>query len=348
MSGEESLLLPASSTLAGLLREPPPWQRHLGFVVTAGNLARRGGVVTPQVSCREVVTMFITHPDQHAVTVLDPHGTPVGLLRRLEVLARASSRFFLELNGNRACTLLMDRYPVVFDIDTSIDRMTEVVSALRESHLIDGFIITEGGRFFGVGRFGDLLKAVNDLQLANARHANPLTMLPGNAVIDGHVERMLAGSAPFTVAYFDLDNFKPFNDVYGYRQGDDVIRLCARLIQEACDPTRDFLGHVGGDDFIAVMTSPDWEERIRRVLARFDEAVPGLVRLDHLAAGGYHTTDRSGQLAFHPLTSLSAGVVVVVPGEYGFHAEVAERAAEAKKQAKKKPGSSYFVERRRY
>jgi diguanylate cyclase (GGDEF)-like protein len=314
---------------------------------TAEQLARRNHVVDEKLLCREVVELFREDPELLSLPVLDDEERPIGLLRRATVLTRASDRYFLDLFGKRQCTILMDKEPLRFDAATSLSVMSEVVANLRESYITDGFIVTRHGQYFGTGKVTDLLKAVSDLQLFTARYANPLTQLPGNVPIDRHIDLLLSAEKPFTVAYFDLDNFKPYNDIYGYKKGDEIIQLCARVIQQSLDDHLDFLGHVGGDDFIAVMQSENWEARVQSVLAQFDTEIEKYFDAPHLAARGYVTMDRRGQEVFHPLCSVSAGIAMIDPHEYGTHAEVAMVASEAKRQAKKDPGSSYFVERRR-
>ncbi|MDG4870355.1 diguanylate cyclase, partial [Guyparkeria sp. 1SP6A2] len=84
---------------------------------------------------------------------------------------------------------------------------------------------------------------------------------------------------------WDIDHFKPFNDVYGYRIGDDIIRLAARVLTQAADPQVDFVGHIGGDDFLMVLCSSDWEERLERVCKAFDAGVRSFFSPEHLAAG---------------------------------------------------------------
>lgn len=316
-------------------------------LMTARDLARRGSAVSPDLSCATVVSLFLQDRDICSIVVLDSHERAIGILRRLDVLARASVRFFPELYGERPCSSMMDTEMTVVDVAAPLDEMSSVVGNMREAHLIDGFIVTDQGQYYGSGRFSDLLRAVSEQQIAFARYANPLTLLPGNTAVDAKVDRLLAVDVPFRVAYFDLDHFKPFNDAYGYKQGDEVIRLCARLIQQELDPALDFLGHIGGDDFVAVMRSTNWEMRIKAVLAHFDLAVRDIFTAAHVAAGGYSAADRAGNLQFHPITSLSVGVVSIRPGDYHRHAEVSQQASDAKKQAKKTQGSSYFVERRR-
>jgi diguanylate cyclase (GGDEF)-like protein len=150
----------------------------------------------------------------------------------------------------------------------------------------------------------------------------------------------------FVVAYFDLDYFKAFNDEYGYRLGDDVIQLAASVLAEVINPDVDFLGHIGGDDYVVVFSSTDWEKKVQNTLKQFDLAVRPFFTAEHLAARGFITQNRQNVDVFHPLVGISAGVVVVEPGTIESPAELSHRLAETKKLAKKMSGSSYFVDRR--
>lgn len=141
---------------------------------------------------------------------------------------------------------------------------------------------------------------------------------------------------------------KPFNDVHGDTRGDELILACARSIQRHLDPDLDFLGHVGGDDFVAVLRSEDWEARLQRVLEEFEASIRPLFSVHQLAEGGYVGVDRNGRQVFHPLTSLSIGVLPVQPGTFERYADIAATVAECKAQAKRLPGNSCFVDRRRY
>lgn len=345
-----SCLLPDTDAL--LLRMQAGKQADLAAshgaarVATAEQLSRRVHVVTEALSCAEVVSLFQEDPELYSLPVLDQDERPAGLLRRLRVLARASDRYFIDLFGKRSCGLLMDQQPLCFETVTPLRAMAEAVVGMREEYIIDGFIVTRHGRYFGSGRVTDLLKAVSDAQLLSARYANPLTLLPGNVQIDGHIDRLLEHGQPFYVAHFDLNHFKPFNDVYGYKKGDEVILLCASIIQQHIDETQDFLGHIGGDDFVVTFQSLNWESRIQSILNAFDQQVAHFFSEAHRAAGAYLTLDRKGVETLQPLTSLSVGVVLAQHGEYENHAELSNAASNAKKMAKRANGSGYFVERR--
>jgi GGDEF domain-containing protein len=224
--------------------------------------------------------------------------------------------------------------------------MSQAVAQLDDQQLMDGFFVTEHGRYLGVGRMTDLIRAVSEQQIVTARYANPLTLLPGNVPIDQYIQSCLSAQRNFVVGHFDLDNFKAFNDVYGYSAGDEVIRLAASVLKAHTLDAGDFLGHIGGDDFVMVYCSADWEHRAQAALDDFDLRVRSHFRPEHMAAGGLVTNNRQGVAVFHALVSLSAGLVRIAPGDYELPSEISGHLVEAKKQAKQVAGSSYFIDRR--
>lgn len=314
--------------------------------LTARNLVRAQPTVDATVTGNHVLKIFHDEPALNALAVVDCHMAIVGVLRAQHILRRGTEFFFHELDGRRSCARLMDPQPLVFDVDTPLFDMSKAVTELDDRLLADGFLVTEHHKYLGAGRMTDLIKAVTAQQLMAARHANPLTQLPGNLPIEQHLQRLLNSRTAFVVGYFDLDNFKSFNDVYGYAAGDEVIRMTGKVLEQVIDPVQDFLGHIGGDDFMAVFCSHDWEQRVQLALNRFDERVRPHFRSVHLAEGGLTTNNRQGVEVFHGLVTLSAGIVKVAPGDCTWPTEISPRLAEAKKQAKLTPGSSYFIDRR--
>ena len=225
-----------------------------------------------------------------------------------------------------------------------IEELSHFMAEADSRHFADGFIITENGRYIGVSSGQDLLRELTQMQLEAARYANPLTLLPGNVPINEHIERLLHANTSFVACYCDLDHFKPFNDTYSYRKGDEMIQLTGRILSWACDPKLDFIGHIGGDDFILLMQSRDWKARCEQALRSFEQAAELLFKEEHLAAGGYSSEGRDGTVKFHPLTSLSIGATQAAPGQFMSHHEVSAAMTDAKKMAKKVNGNSLFIE----
>lgn len=313
---------------------------------TARKLLRQVEPVAPETSSEAVFSRFEAEPELHAIPVVKD-GRPVGLINRhafMEAYVRPYSR---DLYGRKSCTRFMDASPLVIEKDMSIPDLSFTLAGAERRYLAEGFIITDQGKYLGLGTGQDLVREITEMQLAAARYANPLTLLPGNVPTDEHIDRLLKARARFCACYCDLDNFKPFNDAYGYRRGDELIQLAAHVLSSARDPACDFIGHIGGDDFILLLQSPDWEARCRQALDQFAQAARALFDPEDLNRGGFEAQDRQGQPVFYPLTSLSIGVVVIEPGSTVSHYEVAALASEAKKQAKRIPGNSLFVERRR-
>ena len=314
--------------------------------VSADNLVVPAPSVNPTTVSQDVLELMMQHPDLHAVAVVD-EGIPVGIIHRPALLDRFITLYGRELHGRKPCCDLMDDDPLIVDKATRMTELSELVVKKGKAAFTQGFIITNEGRYLGLGSGFDLMREVTKMQIVAARYANPLSGLPGNVPIQEHMERLLANEQTFITAYFDLDHFKPYNDVYGFRRGDDIIQLLARILRESCDLELDFIGHIGGDDFVVLFQSLDWETRCHSILARFDRECRALFNPEHVAAGGYHSEDRRGAMAFHALVSLSIGVVLVDPAHFHQYQEVARAASEAKRMAKRIDGSRLFIDQRR-
>jgi diguanylate cyclase (GGDEF)-like protein len=148
--------------------------------------------------------------------------------------------------------------------------------------------------------------------------------------------------APFHACYCDLNSFKPFNDQYGYWQGDEMLKLAAAVLSEACDQRKDFLGHVGGDDFLVLFQSEDWETRIRAAMARFNTSAVRLYKPEDAASGGIRSEDRHGNPRFYGFVTIAVGVVPVTSGTEADSDAIATLAAAAKREAKRAPDGFFL------
>jgi diguanylate cyclase (GGDEF)-like protein len=180
-------------------------------------------------------------------------------------------------------------------------------------------------------------------QLQEAQQSNPLTLLPGNREIDSEIFRLMALRTPFAVCHADIDNFKPFNDEYGYQQGDQVLLHLAGLCRSAAAEGLDFVGHPGGDDFILIMRSQDWQRRIARIVECFSASCARFYSEAHRLAGGFIGRDRSGTERKFSLMTLSVGAVNVDPSRYSGSAELMRVLSAAKQRAKSRPGNTLIL-----
>jgi EAL domain-containing protein (putative c-di-GMP-specific phosphodiesterase class I)/GGDEF domain-containing protein len=315
--------------------------------VTARKLLMEIEPVSPQCENDGVFARFEQDPALLVLPVVDSAGTPLGMINRYSLIDRFARPFRRELFGKKPCTLFMDSAPIIVDHNTSIQELGHRLSQSAQHHLLDGFLITENDRYIGIGSSQSLMALITDMQIRAARYANPLTQLPGNVPINEHIDRLLNPGVDFAACYCDLDNFKPYNDTYGYRRGDELIQFLGALLLEVADSRLDFVGHIGGDDFILILQSHDWQQRLTLALRLFDDGIADFLDQEHLREGGYRGEDRKGREVFHPLPTLSIGCILVDVNSYHSHHEVSAAVSDAKKQAKKIPGSALFIERRR-
>ena len=182
------------------------------------------------------------------------------------------------------------------------------------------------------------------------RNLSPLTGLPGNIRIQDEIQRKVEEGLQFAVLHCDLDNFKAFNDHYGFHKGDRVIQTTAKFLQEAVEEfarADGFVGHVGGDDFIMVVPPEVAETAARRVVDRFEAEVPNWYDRDDYERGFIEVEDRQGNVQKFSPISVSIGVATTATRRFSHYSEVVDVATEMKQFAKRQSGSSYAVDRRR-
>ncbi|MBA4254939.1 MAG: diguanylate phosphodiesterase [Polaromonas sp.] len=294
-------------------------------------------VLRPTDQLEDVAAEFQRHPDLHALAVVDEHNHPLGLINRQGFMNDYARLYFREIHGRKPVLHHANLHPRIIERDFDVEELVGILTSQDQRYLADGFIVTDNGRYVGLGTGDQLVRSVTEARIEAARHANPLTFLPGNIPITQHIQRLLSTRSPFVAAYVDLNHFKPFNDLYGYWRGDEMIRLAASVVTRHCAPQYDFVGHVGGDDFIVLFQSPDWHERCRLIIDDFALHAMGLFDESARLDGGIHAEDRHGVKRFFPCTTLAIGVVTVAPGQCQLAEDVANQAALAKHDAKLAP-----------
>jgi len=310
--------------------------------ITAAQIVRQTPIMSGESKISDVMQWFLSNSELAILPLVDGIQA-VGLMLRERFFAKLfSSRYGLELYGKKPIKLFIDKAPLSFELSTPLESVSQQLTSTLGYDT--AFVITDNGAYYGIGTVRDLLEVITRQQIQNAKHANPLTLLPGSVPINDYINHLLAENQAFAVGYFDLDNFKPFNDAYGYSAGDDIIKAVADTLQQFIGKDCGIVGHIGGDDFIVVFTCADWLTCCKQVLADFESQVPKHYNADHIKAGGIHGEDRSGQPNFFPLISLSVGIVAPeVCNRCQSHVDIADLAASAKKSAKQILGNSYFV-----
>lgn len=193
------------------------------------------------------------------------------------------------------------------------------------------------------------IKNILGLLYAN-RRVSPLTGLPGNVQIQAEIKKRLLNKEKFSMMYFDLDNFKAYNDVYGFIKGDEIIKFTAKVILKNVHTDKyedSFVGHIGGDDFVAIISEKDCENVCQNIITDFDSNIKRYYSLADAERGYLEVANRKGIIEEFPLTSISIGVVEVEKNKFFNVLEIGEAGASVKHLAKTIQGSTYVIDRRK-
>lgn len=181
------------------------------------------------------------------------------------------------------------------------------------------------------------------------RRVSPLTGLPGNVQIQAEMKKRLLNQEDFAILYIDLDNFKAYNDIYGFLNGDEIIKFTSRCMSKYMNTCEEdsFIGHIGGDDFVAITSNIECEKICQDIILEFENGVQKYFNDADLERGYLEVPNRKCVLEQFPLTTISIGVVIVDKGRFHNVLEIGEVAAQVKHLAKTTPGSTYIIDRRK-
>ncbi|AYC32221.1 GGDEF domain-containing protein [Pseudomonas cavernae] len=293
----------------------------------------------------EVLEAFRQQANLNSLAVLNEQQQPVGIVHRHSLSEALLKPFATDLLARKPISRLMNTDFLAIEQGQSLQKASRLLTSRARQRMEEDFIITQHGRYLGLGRVIDVLKLITELKIQQARHANPLTLLPGNVPIQLCLTRLLQQNRQAVICYVDIDSFKPFNDLYGYAKGDEVLLCLAQCLSERVDPARDFVGHIGGDDFLLVLGSQDWRARLNKLLEDFQGQCRHFYKAEHLEAGCIIAHNRQGQRQEYQLLSLSLGVVQLHPESCPQldASQLASLASEAKRHAKALPGYSLHI-----
>jgi diguanylate cyclase (GGDEF)-like protein len=352
---EESLLLwqyPSPMPIQEQASQPNEPQIEVGsreeFI---GEIAIRPDPVLPDDTIPAALNRFQSDPGLHVLPVVE-QGMVIGIINRstfLEEHVIGRHGFGIHINYSKKLRDLMAPVELKVESSTTIEEAAKLIQASRQSLTrMDNICVIADKEYFGIVNVNKLFDAITNINLAIAKGASPLTGLPGNESIQREITGRMAQKSPFDIGYIDIDNFKPYNDCYGFQKGDIVIKTLGEALVQVLDQagTTSFRGHIGGDDFI-VITEPHQAENISyRIIEAFEKNLPIFHGEQDFSAGCYSATNRKGEQETFGLLSISIGIVNTHQTPVTSYPQLASLSTEVKKAAKKLPGSSVVVNRR--
>jgi len=293
----------------------------------------------------QVIIDYLNSMQEPLDVIIVENEIPIGLLNHNIFFQQLATKYGIALYSNRPIKLLMEKNPLIIDYKTSIEETAAQALNRDTKHTYDSIIIVKHNKYYGTVTIKKLLEVTTKLELNRARHANPLTGLPGNNVIEWTLAHHLKTPAPFAIIYVDIDNFKVYNDIYGFEAGDNILIATAKLLHQAAikNNNKFFLGHIGGDDFIIFIPVEKIEDVCNWIIEEFDKEVPNFYSSTHRQRKYIIAKNRSGEVEKFPLMTISLAVLKV-ENKIGLTSTIlASKAAAIKKECKTIHESAFVV-----
>jgi len=308
-----------------------------------GEIAKSVECVPFDTPCDQVDRMFQGNQSLQGLVILDKDVSP-GLITRTNFYQKMGTRYGYNLYLKRSIKLLANNSPLLVDYFASVVEVSKLAMIRPDEEVYDDVIIKKEDFVYGVVSIKELLLKVADIQAQVASYLNPLTFLPGNYTIDEKMNNLFNHQKEFTVMYIDLDRFKPYNDYYGFKKGDEFLQFTATILKECFNPADSFVGHIGGDDFIVLLNHFDYEDYCQAVIKNFDEQMRHYYSKEHLAQKSIYSENRSGEMEAIPLVTISIAVVRNEGSSFNSVEELVAEATRLKKVCKMKSGSCFYAE----
>lgn len=285
--------------------------------------------------------IFMESGQLHGVVVVD-QKRPIALISRVYFYEKIGTQYGYDLYMNRNVELLIEKRPLIADYNEPITKVSKLAMEREENELYDYVVVTRNGEFIGVVSIRSLLIKFAEIQTEIAVFSNPLTGFPGNIIIQ-HKLKSSVEDGKFSVLYIDLDHFKTYNDTYGFKKGDELLQETANILKRNIMSENEFIGHIGGDDFIIILNHWDYHDICNRVIRDFDDKLRDFYNKEDLNNQYVIAENRNGKIGKIPLVTLSIAVACNQFHHFNNVEDVIKETTRLKKICKSNNHSCYYA-----
>ena len=307
--------------------------------VQINNICKPFRTISRNILVYQVEEMLKNDPSLPGFCITED-DTVVGVITRNELFKYISGLYGYTLYSNKPIQKIMSVEFMNIDHKVSIDIVAKLAMQRSKNKIYDFITITKEDKYLGIVTIKDLLEKTIRIEVSNARHLNPLSGLPGSVIVQEQLQKCISSERKFFVLYFDLDNFKSYNDVYGFGNGDLVLKSTTEIIQNNI-PKDDFVGHIGGDDFVAIVSDCDVSALCAYLINDFDESIDEFYNEEDIKKGYIISKNRRGVEESFPLMSIS--IAVLSTQHYRDMTEMTLHIAKVKKLCKQNKVSTYLI-----
>ena len=282
-------------------------QKMPSFFGNVGSICQRLGTTTCDTKAIAIFEFMKSRPEITEVCVVDDDQRVCGLLTKQYLDKCLGGRYGYSLYSKDTVGDLLDDNYLEVDCRMPIEMVSRLALIRPKQVLYDAIVVSDNGIYVGIVTVKDLLEASVSIQVERAMDTNPLTHLPGNIQIQDRISSLLFSNEKLSIMYLDLDNFKAYNDAYGFENGDMMIKAVAKCMRDACS-NREFRGHVGGDDFVIISENYNLEEVFRNIIDSFHSCLADLYSEEDFTRGQIDSQNRQGEPEIFPLASISGAL----------------------------------------
>lgn len=306
-----------------------------------GELVEEVPIISPSTINKTVNKLFSENSKIQGIVVVKKE-VPIALITRTKFYEKLGTLYGYNLFMGRSIELMVEKEPLIVDYFQTITEVSKLAMEREEEARYDYVIVTKGNNYMGIVSIQRLLMKLVEVQVEFASYLNPLTRLPGNHIIEEKLAEILHQDQ-FSLLYFDLDHFKAYNDTYGFKRGDDLLQSIAELLKRTISKKGYFLGHIGGDDFIAVLNHYDFISICQHIIQEFEQIIKKFYHSNHLSQQFVFAENRQGIREKIALVSLSIAIVTNQSQSFETVEELVEYAAAVKKICKRVNGSCCVI-----
>lgn len=308
--------------------------------VYISNISKSVRSISPLMLVSQVYEMMKKDISCHGFCVTDNEKV-MGVITRNEFFKRTSGLYGYNLYGSKPVIDIMEENFLQVDYKDTVNIVAKKAMQRSIDKIYDFITLTKDGRYYGIVTVKDLLEKTIEMEVFNAKHLNPLSELPGNVLIEKEIEAVMNPNEKAHILYFDLDNFKSYNDVYGFENGDRVLKFFTRILKDYI-PDDEFIGHIGGDDFIAIIKKNQGvlKESMEKMINEFDKSIIYFYNQNDIDKGFIIAKNRHGIEESFPLLTVS--IVGVDSCSYPSSYALSEDIGRLKKECKQLAGSCFI------
>ena len=266
-------------------------------------LCTKTSTIHPSTHVTDVFDILKNDPDCFGLCVIE-NNVPVGIVTKEKLALKLSGQYGFALYQNKPISHIMDKDFMSVDCKTSIKTVSSAAMSREQDKLYDFIVVKKSGKYLGTATIRDLLQKATEIEIAAAKHQNPLSGLPGNLMIEQRLQQCVSNTAKYSVGYLDIDNFKAYNDVYGFENGDLALKLLTSIIVRNMRKD-EFIGHVGGDDFVIIVGDHVESDFFQNIVTEFESEVLKFYNRDDVEKGYITTTNRRNIIEKFPLITLT-------------------------------------------